>query len=122
MAGKWSETRKLSAMAMKDHEHIAAWLESVGVPRPVCEHRFHPTRKWRFDLAWPERQIAVETQGGLWVSGAHVQPLGYANDCEKLNEAQLLGWVVLWVVPNWWNDGKALEVITRALHLEVSDE
>lgn len=114
----WSINCQLGAQAMKDHEHIARWLEAAGIERPVCEHHFHPTREWRFDLAWIEQKVAVETQGGIWVSGAHVMPLGYVNDCEKLNEAQMLGWTVLWIIPNWWDSGKALTTIRKALHLD----
>lgn len=68
-----------------------------GAPQPVREYRFHPVRRWRFDFAWPDHQVAVELQGGTWSKGRHVRGHGYENDCEKLAEAQLNGWVVLYV-------------------------
>ena len=48
------------------------------------EHRFHSTRKWRFDLAWPEHMIGVECDGAVYSGGRHVRGLGYSQDCEKL--------------------------------------
>src|SRR6187551_2874790 len=34
------------------------------IAEPVPEHRFHPTRKWRFDYAFPIAMLAVEIEGG----------------------------------------------------------
>lgn len=65
------------------------------LPDPVAEFRFHETRKWRFDYAWPERRIAVEIDGGVWAGGRHVHPAGYLADLEKLNAALEAGWRVL---------------------------
>tara|TARA_R110000824_G_scaffold300762_1_gene488771 strand:+ start:1021 stop:1410 length:390 start_codon:yes stop_codon:yes gene_type:complete len=58
------------------------------------EFKFHPTRKWRFDLAWVDHRLAVECDGGQRSSyggGRHNTP----GDYEKINEANLLGWTVL---------------------------
>lgn len=58
----------------------------------VQEHRFHPTRKWRFDFAWPEKMVAVEIDGGIWIKngGRHNQD----SDREKINTATEMGWRV----------------------------
>lgn len=61
---------------------------------PFVHYRFHPTRRWEFDFAWPETMIAVEMEGGVFTKGGHVRGLHYTSDCEKYNEAQLLGWKV----------------------------
>lgn len=61
----------------------------------VEEHRFHPTRKWRFDYAWPTKRLAVEIEGGVYSKGGHVRGKHYQSDCEKYNAATLLGWRVL---------------------------
>lgn len=58
------------------------------------EYKFHPARKWRFDFADPERKIAVEIDGGVFVKGRHSRGAGYRSDCEKLNAAAALGWRV----------------------------
>lgn len=70
-------------------------IASAGLPVPVQEHRFHATRRWRFDLAWPGRMIAVEVDGGVWSGGRHTRGAGFSEDCRKLNAATLLGWRVL---------------------------
>lgn len=69
----------------------------IGSPlgTPLAEYRFHPTRKWRFDFAFPEVNLAVEAEGGVFVGGRHTRGVTYAKDCEKYNQAALLGWTVL---------------------------
>lgn len=66
-----------------------------GLPMPVSEFKFHPTRKWRFDKAWPPLMVSLEIEGATWVQGRHTRGKGYENDCRKYNAAQLLGWKVL---------------------------
>lgn len=61
---------------------------------PEAEYRFHPSRKWRFDFAFPHRKIAVECEGGIFSNGRHVRGSGYISDCEKYNHAAALGWFV----------------------------
>lgn len=64
-----------------------------GLPEPVREYAFCPTRRWRADFAWPMSKVMVEVQGGEWVNGRHNRAL--AGDAEKFNTAQSLGWRVL---------------------------
>src|SRR5690606_11247027 len=61
----------------------------------IKEHRFHDTRKWRFDFAFPERMIAIEYEGLMSEKSGHTTLTGYTADSEKYNEAQRLGWKVL---------------------------
>ncbi len=69
--------------------------QGMALTLPEREYRFHPTRKWRFDFAWPEQRLAVEIDGGTWVRGRHVSGGGSHNDRDKRNAAQLAGWRVL---------------------------
>ena len=62
---------------------------------PLREFKFHPTRKWKFDFAFPEQKIAVEVEGGIWRSGRHTRPGGFEADTEKYNTAVKMGWRVL---------------------------
>lgn len=99
--------------------HSLSWqCRAVGLPEPVLELRFAPPRRWRFDLAFPAHKVAVEIDGGTWTGGRHTTGLGFLRDAEKLNEAALLGWLVLRVVPDWVDDGSALRLIERALALQ----
>lgn len=61
----------------------------------IAEYRFHPIRKWRFDFAHIKMRIAVEIEGAVYTRGRHTRGTGYLKDCEKYNEAQMLGWKVL---------------------------
>ena len=90
-------------------------LKWVDVSEPVTEHLFHPTRKWRFDLAWPALMLAVEIEGGSWIGGRHSRGGGFESDVVKYNEAALLGWTVLRVTPAMIDDGRALEWIERGV-------
>jgi very-short-patch-repair endonuclease len=67
----------------------------MGLPKAEREFKFHPTRKWRADLAWPKAGLIVEVDGGVWSGGRHTRPGGYIKDCEKLNAATLLGWRIM---------------------------
>lgn len=86
-----------------------------GLPRPVTQFRFHPVRRWRSDLAWPEQKLLVEVEGGIYTSGRHVRGAGYEGDCEKYNEAVLLGYAVLRVTAGQVESGLAVQWIKRAL-------
>lgn len=72
---------------------------SSGLPEPVAEYRFHPTRKWRFDYAWPRQKVALEVEGGVWTAGRHTRGSGFLRDMEKYNAAAVRGWRVLRCTP-----------------------
>lgn len=74
-------------------------LERFAISEPVTEYRFHPTRRWRFDYAWPDARLALEVDGGVWVGGKHGRGSGIVKDHEKRNAAAVLGWRVLLVTP-----------------------
>jgi len=93
---------------------LAAQIRMAGLPEPVREHRFCE-RRFRFDLAWEDRMMAVEVQGGVWSQGQHVRGRGYQRDCEKLNTATLLGWRVFWVTGDMIHSGLALTWVEQAL-------
>lgn len=62
----------------------------------VREHRFHPTRRWKFDFAFPEHRVAVEMEGGIYSKkGGHSSVTGIKRDIEKYTAAAVLGWRVL---------------------------
>ena len=85
----------------------------AGLPTPQLEYAFHPDRKWRFDFSWPAHMIAAEAEGGTWSQGRHVRGMGFANDCEKYNEAVIMGWRVLRFTSEMIEDGTAMEQLER---------
>ena len=80
----------------------------AGLPEPEREYRFHPTRRWKFDFCWPSKMVAVELEGGTWTGGRHTRPVGFEKDCEKYNEAAIMGWKVLRFTVNMVRSGEAL--------------
>lgn len=90
-------------------------LQAVDAPEPVVEHRFHPVRRWRLDVAWPALWLAIEVDGGAWVGGRHATGSGIEADCEKLSTAVALGWRVMRLTPRLIKDGKALPLVLAAL-------
>lgn len=82
------------ASESKLEQLFSEWALSFAI-RPEREYRFHPSRKWRFDFAWPQSMVAVELEGGVWTMGRHLRGSGFINDCDKYNAAAELGWIVL---------------------------
>ena len=81
------------------------------------EFRFHETRRWRFDYAFPTLKIAVEVDGGVWTGGRHINPAGYINDMEKLNNAAAMGWLVLRITTDDRFANKTYELIKQTIEL-----
>ena len=104
-------------MSKKSHlEDELSWqILSDNLPLPNSEQRFHPTRRWRFDFAWPEYRVACEVEGGTWSGGRHTRGLGFQRDCTKYNEAAVMGWIVIRVTAHHIDNGKALVWIRGAL-------
>lgn len=82
----------------------------MKLPVPEREHRFHPVRKWRFDFAWPEKLIAFECEGAIYMNGRHTRGSGFEKDCEKYNAAMLLGWRVFKVTRRMVEQGIAIGI------------
>ncbi len=99
-------------MALEDI--LTAQIRTLGLPEPVREHRFCD-RRWRFDLAYPDRMLAIEVEGGVWSRGRHVRARGYEEDCIKYSQAAILGWRVIRVTPAMVQDGRAVQLLRLAL-------
>lgn len=109
----------------KLEDALAFQIKAAGLPIPEREWRFHPTRRWRFDFAWPGDKLAVEVEGGIWLSlkgkkGRHNTGKGIEEDMVKYNAAALLGWRVLRVSPGHVRSGEALQWIEGALREEAA--
>lgn len=90
----------------------------AGLPAgAVAEYRFNPTRRWRFDWAWPDARIALEIEGGAWTQGRHTRGSGFLADMEKYNAAGLAGWRVFRVTPQQFDSGEAGRLVRLALAL-----
>jgi len=95
-------------------------LTALKLPAFEREYLFHPTRKWRFDFAWPDRLLAVECEGltAPNTKSRHTTNEGFSEDCVKYNAAALLGWTVLRYTLPMIQSGEALQQIEEALQQE----
>jgi hypothetical protein len=122
---------------------VTAFFASHEIPEPVFELRFNPLRRWRFDISWDgyssnflegwkknspssggieegawERQlVALEVQGGIWTAGRHSRGAAMLKEWEKLNEAAILGWRIIYCQPKDLLTAKTAKTIKRALNL-----
>jgi very-short-patch-repair endonuclease len=94
---------KVPAAKSEPEERFMITWKSLGGPTPEREFAFHPSRKWRFDFAWPRVMIAVEIEGGVREGasrGRHMRQAGFIADAEKYNFAALMGWRVVRLAPS----------------------
>jgi very-short-patch-repair endonuclease len=83
--------------ADREGQFLRLWrtLNLGDAGEPIAQHKFHESRRWRFDFAWPAKMVAVEIHGGGFVHGGHNRGRGQMNDCEKTRAAHALGWIVM---------------------------
>ena len=79
------------------------------------EYRFHPTRLWRIDVAFPAQKVAVEIDGGIWTGGRHSRGVGITADCEKVCALAMAGWRFLRVTPQLVKTGQAAQWVRETL-------
>lgn len=88
-------------------------IKGLGLPLPKKQYRFYPKRQWRFDFCYPDRKLAIECEGGIWIGGKHIRPAGFEADCEKYNTATLLGWRLMRFTSRQIRRGQAIEFIEK---------
>lgn len=82
---------------------------------PIREYRFHESRRWRFDFAYPDHKIAIEVEGGVYSQGRHTRGKGFTGDCEKYNAATEMDWKVLRYTTQQVRNGEAIAQLRRIL-------
>ncbi len=104
--------------------HLVFQLKALKLPPPETQWQFAKPRRWTFDLAWPDRMLACEVEGGIWIRGGgrHNRASSFEKDAEKYNEAALKGWAVLRVTTQQVTSGYAVQLLERALRPVVSQE
>jgi len=99
IAGHKAKTAKKPTKGGLAAEAVIDWCKRNGYPVPKTEYRFAFAigREWRFDLAFPmlAEPLAVEINGGGWVSGRHNRGSSLEAEYEKLSNAAVLGWRVI---------------------------
>jgi very-short-patch-repair endonuclease len=98
---------------------LANQLELTGGPFTgfVREHRFHPTRAWRLDLAWPQIKLGVECEGvgAGGKPGRHQLTQHIHDNCEKHSALAAMGWRLIRVTGRQVRNGTAHRWIEAAL-------
>lgn len=114
---------------------VVAWMTEQGIPRPETEYKFHETRKWKMDFAWPHnfsdtacfldekavayyttlKPVCLEVQGGIFIQGRHSRGAALIKEWEKLNEAACLGYRILYCQPSDLCTTDMANTIKRAL-------
>lgn len=105
--------RRLGRVGSVGEHLLEVMLRAERISGWEREWKFHPTRKWRFDFAWPLEKFAVEIEGGVWSGGRHTRGKGFIEDCIKYNEAVMLGWRVIRVTTEMVENGEAMAYIER---------
>jgi len=83
------------------------------LPLPTSQYVAIPGRRFRFDFAWPAQRVLVEVQEET----AHGKWRKQSQDAEKLNLAQLQGYIVLQFTGTMLRDDPAgcIKTVTTAL-------
>lgn len=115
-------------------EALLNYIKAEALPIPVFGYRFDPRRRWRFDMAYIDKRIAIEVDGGIngigapcpqcgrRASGGHNSAAGFTADREKRNAAQIAGWIVLGVTAAQINSGQATNFIRQAFNFRLDQE
>lgn len=111
VAKKSRAAAKPRAVTSKLEELLALQIRALKVLPPEREYRFHPTRRWRFDFAWPAHMLAIEVEGGVWTGGRHTSGAGFIDDAEKYNAATLAGWRVLRFTGDQVKSGRVVKLL-----------
>ncbi len=109
MSGLWGENLRGVPM------DIPTQCKIMGLPIPVREFKFHPSRRWRVDYFFKEIGLAIEIEGGAWTRGRHTRGKGFEADMLKYNNLTLLGYRLLRFTPQQERNGDAIEVIRQLI-------
>lgn len=99
-----------------DYSFFLNLCKSCNIPEPTPELKFHETRKWRIDFAWPRFKLALEIEGGVHTGGRHTRGAGFEKDIEKYNELARKGWRVIRTTPTNLYKTNTIQLIIDCLN------
>jgi len=115
LTGKTAPVVKPRPRADRYAASVDALCDRHGLPRPVAEFTFHPTRKWRGDFVWKNEKVALEVDGAIWTHGRHTRGSGYVKDMEKRRAYAELGYLLVPCSPTELHAGVWVEAVRGAL-------
>ena len=102
-------------MASKLEDALLGQIVQAGIVPVIREFVAIKGRRFRWDFWFPDDNLLVEVQGGVWGKGGHSTGAGITKDCEKLNLATIAGYRQLHVTGNQIKGGEALGWIQEAI-------
>ncbi len=110
--------------------NILTQIQAYKLPTPVCDYVFDAEKNYIFDLAWPDRCIAMDCDAalrGYWISEKNNRKTliiredsyseSFEKSCAKINKATSEGWDVYRFSSGQIIDGDAIKLL-RSLELE----
>lgn len=94
------KAERMKAESQRYHIKFRTMWRAIEGPAIAEEFAFSDKRRWRFDFAHRPSMVAIEIEGGVWSGGRHTSGSGFTKDCEKYNQAALMGWAVFRLTPN----------------------
>jgi len=88
-------------------------IRALRLPDPVRELRPFADRRFRLDLAWVDRLLFAEVDGGEWMGGRHGRGAGMARDCEKWNRLTAEGWTGFRFTGSMVRSGEAVNFLEQ---------
>jgi hypothetical protein len=79
----------------------------------IREYKFSESRKWKIDFFFPEKMLAVEIEGGVWIHGRHNRAASFVADMEKYNEMAKQRIYLMRFTPEQVERGEALIEIEK---------
>jgi very-short-patch-repair endonuclease len=86
---------------------LARQLDALGI-KYEQQYRWNPNRRFKADFRVGE--WLVEVEGGAW-NGGHRRGVEADKDCERHNDAMMLGFRTLRFTPRMVEEGTAAELI-----------
>ena len=81
------------------------------------QYRFHPTRQWKIDFAFPSAKLGIELDGAIFgKKSGHNTGVGILRKMEKSNELQKMGWRIFSFSGDQVKSGYAINYILEVLN------
>lgn len=108
-----SRVRKIVQAHKQKFNYEARLVQDLvlgGLPAPRTQYRWHPDRKFRADISYPDVRLLIEIDGA-----AHRIKGRFHDDILKSQEAVLQGWTLLRIATSQVRDGSAVWIVSGAL-------
>ena len=102
----------MSPNKSQGEDELARQMSALGIDFET-QYRWNPNRRFKADFRVGEGWL-VEVEGGAW-NGGHRRGVEANKDCERQNDAMMLGFRVLRFTPYMVETGEAIAVIEAAL-------